>query len=160
MNRSILFTALTVAALSAPAAFAQGTTPVPAKPGMGMDKQMPRMQENMKDMQLQMQKVHGTTDPAERQRLMQAHMLAMQENMKAMRGMGGPMMSGGMGGGMAMGGPKDAAGGGMAMGGTKDAAAGGMMQHHAMMEKRVDMMQMMMEQMVLHQQMTESMPGK
>jgi len=35
-----------------------------------------------------------------------------------------------------------------------------MMQHHAMMEKCMDMMQMMMEQVILHDQMTESRPVK
>jgi hypothetical protein len=34
------------------------------------------------------------------------------------------------------------------------------MQHHAMMKKGMDMMQMMMEQMVQHKQMMESMPAK
>jgi len=47
----------------------------------------------------------------------------------------------------------------MERGGPKDAGGGGMRQHQAMMEKRVDMRQMMMEQMVQHQMM-ESMPGK
>ena len=46
MKRSILFAALTVAALSAPAAFAQDTKPTPAKPAMSMDmdKHMSQMQ--------------------------------------------------------------------------------------------------------------------
>ena len=35
-----------------------------------------------------------------------------------------------------------------------------MMQHHAMMEKGMDMMQMMMEQTMQHDQITESMPVK
>jgi len=39
-----------------------------------------------------MEKLRATTDPKERQKLMQEHMQTMQENMKAMRGMGGPMM--------------------------------------------------------------------
>ena len=67
----------------------------------------------------------------------------MQENMTAMNGMGGPMMTG------------SGQRGGMAKGGQKDMAGGDMMQHHAMMEKRMDMMQMMQ-----HGQMMESMPAK
>jgi hypothetical protein len=35
-----------------------------------------------------------------------------------------------------------------------------MMQRHAMMEERMDMMQMMMEQMMQHDQMMGSMPAK
>lgn len=37
MKHSILFTALTLAVLSAPAAFGQDTKPAPTKPAMGMD---------------------------------------------------------------------------------------------------------------------------
>jgi len=142
MKRSILFAALTVAALSAPAAFAQDTKPTPAKPAMGMDmdKHMSQMQEKMKAMQAQMDTIRNTTDPKKRQKLMQEHMQAMQENMKMMRGMGGPMMMGGQkGGGMMGGDPK---------------------QRQEMMEKRMDMMQMMMEQMMQHDQAMESMPAK
>ena len=149
MKRSTLFAALTVAALSAPAAFAQDTKPAPAKPAMSMDmdKHAIQMQEKMKAMQGQMDKIRKTTDPEERQKLMQEHMQAMQENMKAMHGMGGPMMKGGgEHGEMTMGGKK---------GGMKD---GAMMKRHAMMEKRMDMMQMMMEQMMQHEQM--QMPAK
>ncbi len=150
MKRSILFTALTVAALSAPAAFAQDTKPASAKPAMSMDmeKHMSQMQEKMKAMQGQMDKIRNTTDPKERQKLMQAHMQAMQENMKMMRGMGGPMMTGGGHGSMMMGGKKD---------GMTD---GDMMKRHDMMEKRMDMMQMMMEQMMQHDQAMGPMPAK
>ena len=151
MKRSILFTALTVATLSAPVAFAQDTKPAPAKPAMSMDmdKQMPQMQEKMKAMQAQMDKIRKTSDPKERQKLMQDHMQAMQENMKTMHGMGGPMMKGG----------GDHAG--MKMDAKKDGMKGGdMMKHHAMMEGRMDMMQMMMEQMMQRDQMMQSMPAK
>ena len=151
MKRSILFAALTVAALSAPAAFAQDTKPTPAKPAMSMDmdKHMSQMQEKMKAMQAQMDTIRNTTDPKKRQKLMQEHMQAMQENMKMMRGTGGPMMMGAGGDGSPMKGGK--------MGGMME---GDMMQRHAMMEKRMDMMQMMMEQMMQHDQMMESMPAK
>jgi len=109
---------------------------------------MSRMQENMKDMRQQMDRLRATTDPQERQKLMQEHMRTMQENMEAMRGMGGPtMMGGGQHGGMAMGGPKGAVG-------------GTLIQRQEMMENRMDMMQMMMAQMMQHDQMMESMHAK
>ena len=141
MKRLVLLAALTVAALSAPAAFAQDTKATPAKPvmSMDMDKQMLEMQEKMKVMQGQMDKIRKTTDPKERQKLMQEHMQAMQANMKMMRGMGGSMMTGG----------------------KKDAMTdGNMMKGHEMMGKRMDMMQMMMEQMMQHDHAAESTPAK
>ncbi len=117
--------------------------------GMNMDKHMPQLQENMKIMQKQMEKVSATSDPKDRQKLMHEHMHAMQENMKAMRGMGGPMMMG------------DSHAGDMTKAGKKGGMNNGdMMKHHAMMEKRMDMMQMMMEQMIAHDQMMGSMPAK
>ena len=151
MKTSILVAAI-VCALSTPIVSAQDKS-APAKPAMGMDmdKHMSQMQENMKKMQQQMEKLRATTDPKERQKLMQEHMQTMQENMKAMRSMGGPMMMGsGQRGGTA----------GMAKGGHKDMAGGDTMKHHEMMEKRMDMMQMMMEQMMQHDQATQSMPAK
>ena len=141
MKTSILISAIVACALSAPIVSAQ-EKPAPAKPAMSMDmdKHMSQMQEKMKAMQVQMDKIGKTTDPEERQKLMLEHTQAMQENMKMMRGMGGPMMMGGQKGGAMMGGdPK---------------------QRQDMMEKRMDMMQMMMEQMMQHDQMMESMPAK
>ncbi|MEA3193447.1 MAG: hypothetical protein QOD26_1780 [Betaproteobacteria bacterium] len=81
MKRSILFAALY--ALSPPAAFAQDTKAAPAKPAMGMDmdKHAAHMQEKMKEMQGQMDKICETTDPKERQE----HMQAMQANMDMMQ---------------------------------------------------------------------------
>ena len=149
MKTSILISAIAACALSAPAAFAQDKS-APAKPAMSMDdKQTAPSQENMKLMQQQMDKIATTTDPKERQKLMQAHMQTMQENMKSMRGMGGPMMKGGMG-----------MGGGMMSdkkGGMKD---GDMNKRQEMTEKRMDMMQMMMEQMMQRDQVKDSMPQK
>ena len=135
MKTSILFAAIVACALSAPIVSAQEKS-APAKPSMGMDKQMPQMQDNMKKMQQQMEKIQAVTDPKERQKLMQEHMQSMQENMKAMHGMGGPMM---MGSGQR---------GGMAKGGHKNMADGDMMKHQDMMEKRMDMMQSMMQMMM------------
>ena len=150
MKTSILISAIVACALSAPIVSAQDKS-APAKPAMSMDmdKQMSQMQQNMKKMQQQMEKLRATTDPKERQKLMQEHMQTMQENMKAMRGMGGPMM---MGSGQR---------GGMMMEGKKGSMTeGDMMKRHEMMEKRMDMMHMMMEQMMQHDQATESMPAK
>jgi len=147
MKTSILAAAILAGTLAAPIVSAQDKH-VHGKPGMSMDmdKQMPQMQENMKAMQQQMEKIRATTDPTERQKLMQEHMQAMQENMKAMHGMGSPMM---MDGGEH---------GGMKKAGHKPMAEGGMMQHHAMMERSMDMMQMMMEQMMQHGQAMDSVP--
>ena len=154
MKTSILVAAMVACTLSASIVSAQEKAAL-AKPAMNMDmdKHMPQMQESMKKMQQQMEKIRATTDPKERQKLMQAHMQAMQENMKSMRGMGGPMMMGGAEHGGMMkhdmkGGMKD---------GMKD---GDMMKHHDMMEKRMDMMQMMMEQMMQRDQMMQPMPTK
>jgi len=140
LKTTVLVAAIVICALSAPIVSAQDKS-APAKPAMSMemDKRMPQMQENMKNMQHQMEKLRATTDPKERKKLMQEHMQAMQANMEMMRSMSGPMM---------MGGKKE---------GMTDAD---MMKRHEMMEKRMDMMQMMMEQMMQHDQMTEAMPAK
>jgi periplasmic protein CpxP/Spy len=149
MKTSILIAAIAACALSVPIAFAQDQA-APDKPAMGMDmgQQMSRMQQNMTAMQAQMEQIRATSDPTERRKLLQAHMQAMQDNMKAMGGMGGPMM---MGGGQP---------GGMAKGDGKPMAGGDMMQRHQMMENRMSMMHLMMEQMLQHQQAMESMPAK
>jgi len=149
MKTSILIAAITACALSAPTALAQDpTAPDKSAMRMNMGQQMSALQANMTAMQAQMEQIHATTDRKERQKLMQAHMQAMQDNMKAMRGMGGPMM---MGGGQ----PGD-----MAMGSGKPMAGEDMKQRHQMMESRMSLMQMMMEQLLQHQQAMESMPAK
>ncbi len=150
MKTPILVAGIIACVMSVPVASAQEQSP-PAKPAtsMDMDKHMSQMQQNMKTMQVQMEKLRTTTDPNERQKLMQEHMQSMQESMKTMRNMGGPMMMGsGQSGSM------------MAMGRQKDMAGGEMMQHQAMMEKRMDVMQMMMEQMLQHDQAMAPLPAK
>ena len=159
MKTSILIAAIISSALSAFAASAQEKTPpakpamnmdmgkpmpeksTPAKPAMGMgmdmDKQMPQMQEKMKLMQAQMDKIQKATDPKEREKLLKEHMQTMQENMKAMRNMGGPMMMGDKKGGM------------KEVDKTK---------RDDMADKRMDMMQMMMEQMLQRDQVMEAKP--
>ena len=97
------------------------------------------MQDNVKKMHSQLERIGKTTDDVERQKLIAEHMQTMHENMQAAKGMmsGGmacPMMKGGMDMGM------------MQKGGGSDAEP--MMQRMQSMEKRMDMMQMMMEQMV------------
>src|ERR1035437_6070698 len=150
MKISMLVATLVTCALSAPNVSAQEKL-APTKPAisMAMDKKIPQMQENMKKMQQQMEKVQATSEPTERQKLMQEHMQTMWEHMKAMRGLGGPMMIGsGQDSAMMMGGKK----GGM--------IPSDMMKRDEMMEKRMDMMQMMMEQMIQHDHAVESMPAK
>jgi len=142
MKIFVLNSAIVVCALSAPMASAQDS-PAPASAGTDMsmhtqtEEPMSQMQDNMKAMQAQMDKIHGTTDAKERQKLMQEHMRAMQNNMKSMRGMGGSMMMGDKKGGM---------------------AESDMMNCGEMTGKRMDMMQMMMEQMMQRDQAMESMP--
>ena len=140
MKTSILTAAIVAFALTAPVASAQGQT-APAQPAMGMDAHMSAMQTNMKEMQALMEKIHATTNPKERRKLMQAHMQTMQESMAMMESMSKPMiMDGGQPGGMAMG--------------------GDMMKHHQMMQERMGMMTTMMQQMLDHLQVMESMPAK
>lgn len=105
--------------------------------GMKMEK----MQEQMKKMREQMEKIQATTDPQERQKLMEQHMQSMREGMKTMRGMGGKM-------GEKKDGPMMADGGK-----EKDGKPMGMMmmKRHKMMEDRLNMMQMLMEQMMEHE---------
>jgi hypothetical protein len=154
MKTSIL-TAAMVAALSVPIASAQDK-PMPAKPrmemGMGMgkapqdfaapamnmdtDKQKAEIQANMERMQQQMDKVATTTDPKERQKLMQEHMQTMQETMKVMRGMGGSKMKGSEHGGAMMRDKKP---------GMQN---GDMQKRQDMTDTRIDMMQDMMEQIM------------
>lgn len=156
MKTPYLFVAITACALaSLPLASAQDkaavATPVEKTQ---MDAQMTAMQANMTAMQSQMDEIRATTDPKERQKLMQAHMQTMQESMAMMRSMHKPMkMDGGQGDGMAMGADKGTPG-------DKGMMGGGMMQRHQMMEMRMGMMQTMMDQMLQHQQAMESMPAR
>jgi hypothetical protein len=112
----------------------------------GMQQQMI---ERMKTMQSQMEKIRQTTDPKERERLLAEHMESMHEGMRTMRGMGGGMM------GMMGGGP-----GGAMAGGSMHRPRGSGPQNAEMMQDRMDMMQMMMEQMMQHDQMRQQTPGK
>jgi hypothetical protein len=156
MKTSYLYVAITACALSSIPLAAAEDKAASASPAMKMqmDAQMTEMQANMVKMQSQMDQIHATTDPRERRKLLQSHMQTMQECMAMMRTSSKPMkMDGGQGDGMAM-------GPGKGIPGDKGMMGGDMMQHHQMMEKRMGMMQMMMDQMLQHQQAMESMPAR
>lgn len=123
----------------------------PAATSKEADKQWAEMQENMKKMQAQMEKIHQTTDPKEREKLLQEHMRTMEDTMQVMRGMGGGMMMGMMDGGKTGGGMM---GGGM-MGGQ---GSPGATPDKNIMERRMDMMHMMMEQMMGHERALQETP--
>jgi hypothetical protein len=156
--RNLLMVAL-IAALAAPLAYgvdehhpeksgpAVKAPKSPAKP-KAEDKTAAQMQDHMKKMQDIMARLQKATDPAERKKLMEEHTKAMQEGMQTMRGMGGGMMQGMMGGGMMGQAPKD---------GVAKPGMGGPMSPEGM-GRRMDMMQMMMEQMMEHQKAQESAP--
>jgi len=104
---------------------AQGkSAPMAAQKGMGGG-MMENMQVHMKKMMQQMQEIHEARDPDKRDRLTEEHMQSMQEGMKMMKGMGGGMMMG------------------------KGKPVGDDMRTRMdMMEQRVEMIQMMMDQMM------------
>lgn len=131
---------------------------------------MGNMQAHMKTMQEQMQKMQATTDPQERQRLMQDHWTAMQAGMKMMHGSGnmpgcmmmggGPMMSGnsGMMGGGCCGGSGHMMNGHMKDGhmmgswwDDKNLSQDDRNQRMQMMGACMGMQQQMMDQMMMHQ---------
>jgi len=105
--------------------------------------QVKKMQDNVKKMQPQLDRIAMAKTDAERQKAMAEHMQTMQENLGMARGMQAgmmmdcPMMEGGMmgKGGMGM------MGGSQGMTGADDMMAKRM----DMKEKRMDMMQMMMQ---------------
>ena len=136
-----------IAELLAGNALAQTTPPEKDQPpiakpsagAMNMESNMARMHEQMKKTQALMDRMRKTTDPTERQKLIQDHMQSMREGMSMMQGMGGAMLGGKGGMGMMGGDPK---------------------QRQDMMERRMDMMQMMMDQMMQHQQMSQPTQSK
>lgn len=75
-------------ALAGQPAIAQAPAPDQAE----VDQQYAKMQEQMKLMQSQMDRIGKTQDPQERQRLMQEHMSSMQAMMALMRNGPGGMM--------------------------------------------------------------------
>ena len=112
----------------------------PAQDDKAAGMEMKKMQEKMKKMHDPMSNIQSTSDPKKRQKLMDEHMQSKRESMKMLRG-----MSGGMMGKKKKGEPVTEDG--EAMGGMQTV----MMAHHKLMEDRMDMMQMMMEQMMEHE---------
>ena len=105
------------------------------------DSTVQKMQENMKKMRAQLDKIQKTKDPELRQKLMMEHMQTMHDNMM----MGRQMMTGtcSMKNGEMMGPMMH----GMMDEGDAGISPDAMMDRMSKMEKRMDMMQMMMEQM-------------
>ncbi|HEX5802940.1 MAG TPA: hypothetical protein VFY24_07925 [Azospira sp.] len=158
ITRPVVLAALFIAALPAvaedahhpeqatpPAAATVKSTPPPAA------KAAEQGAAQMKKTQALMGRIQQASDPAERRQLMHEHMQAMREGMGMMRAMGA-----GMGGGMMMGMAPPADGKMI----QKDAGMTGcnMMAGHGMMEKRLDMMQQMMEQMLQREEFRETLP--
>jgi hypothetical protein len=133
MNTTRLRISLMALLLCAPLAFAQAPAnpPAPAGDAAAPNQQMQRMQANMKSMQDMMARIQATKDPAERQKLMQEHSKAMHAQMQMMGGMGGGQM-------------------GMMHGGSM--MSGDMMKDHQAMLGRMSMTEMMMGQMLQHQE--------
>lgn len=107
----------------------------PAK-SVNADK-MASMDKKMKDMQAMHEKMASAKTPEERQALMAEHMKMMQDSMGMMKQMGGMSGMGGMQGGKGM--------------------SGNMADRQQMMEKRMDMMESMMQMMI---DRTPSAPAK
>lgn len=101
------------------------TTPAVAAPGGADHESMKKMDAQMKAMEEMHNKMMNAKTPEQRKVLMADHMKTMQDGMKTMGGMGG---MGDMGG----------------MSKMKGEMAAKMSSHHHMMEKRMDMMEMMM----------------
>lgn len=104
-----------------------------------------KMDTHMKMMKIQMQAIHEETDPEKRKVLMQAHRQSMHEGMKMMHGNGGHGMMGMMHGDKHKGMKNKTK--------DKEHVQGKMDQHARMehMEHRMNTMQMMMEQMMQHE---------
>jgi hypothetical protein len=96
-----------------------------------------QMEAHLKEMQVLMGKMHETKDPKERQQMMQEHRKEMQALHKQMRSTRDDMTMGMMGGGMRGGGPMP---------------EGEKMRQH-LIEKRLDMMDTMMDMMMEREEM-------
>ena len=101
--------------------------PMAAKPATTPPDHLAHMDAQTKSMQAMHEKMMAAKTPEERNALMAEHMKSMQDGMKMMEGMASPGMKGmsGMSG-----------------------MSGDMAAHHAMMEKRMGMMQTMMKMMM------------
>jgi hypothetical protein len=121
----------------------KGVTPHALKPEQLdlMKKHNDEMEKHLKDMQALMDKMHSTSDPKERRKLMDQHAKEMREMMKGMRSSSDEMKMG-----MMSGGPKSGA----------PMPEGEKLRQH-LLEKRIDMMNMMMDQMGQRDDMMKSM---
>lgn len=134
------------------------------------DNRITQMQEQMTVMHAQMNQIRQTTDPQERQKLIQEHWNTMQKTRGLMDGMWGPGRRGGPGGPMmgGPGGPMMGGAGGPMMGGRGGPMMGGsggpmmwneyrrmspeqMRRRQYMMDQYMGMQQQMMDQMMEHQ---------
>lgn len=122
----------------APAAKPPVTKPSASKPSAGTKQKVDQMDKQMTVMSEMHQKMMSAKTPEERSALMGEHMKVMQDGMSMMNMMKGSGMAGGGG----MGGP--------GMGGAQDnkSMPGNMEDRQQMTEKRMDMMQMMMQMMM------------
>ncbi len=120
----------------------RGVTPQPLTSGQmeDMRKHNDEMEAHMRDMQALLDKIAATKDPQERRALMEEHRGHMQEMMRTMRSTSSDTRMGMMGGG-----PRS----GHAM------PEGETLRQH-LLEKRLDMMDMMMDQMTKHSEMMRS----
>ncbi len=96
-----------------------------------------QMEAHLKEMQVLMDKLHATKDPAERQRLLKEHREKMSVLMQGMHSSRDDMMMGMMGGGAKRGGSMPE----------------GEMRRQHMIEKRLDMMDNAMEMMMRRDEM-------
>jgi hypothetical protein len=178
MKRSILPITIAAALFCAAPVYAQQAASAPkadaakskAATVEDFDKQATQVQEHIKTMHEQMDKISKTQDPKERQKLLQEHWATMQGGMGMMRGMWGPGMMGGPGmHGNMMGGP--GMGGAMMGGGRMQGwhGMGGyyskltpeqMKQRQYMMDQYMGMQQQMMDNMMQHQQYMWAPPAK
>ncbi|MBU0752285.1 MAG: hypothetical protein KJ787_13515 [Gammaproteobacteria bacterium] len=101
MKRTMMIGLVAMSALGFPAVHA--AAPKAASDDPAFQEYMGKMQGHMKLMQEQRQSIRQTSDPAQRQKLMQEHWTSMQEGMRMMHGsdtmpgcgmMMGPMMEG------------------------------------------------------------------
>ncbi|WP_144776969.1 hypothetical protein [Marinobacter maritimus] len=131
--------------MATPVVWAQGSGNQRGPGGMMMStEQMQEMQQNMSRMQEMAPKMRGSSGQ-NRQKLMQEHMELMQEQMQMMRG--GMMGNQGMMNGQGMMGGKE-------MQGSSNQGNPAIKPEDRIefMEKRMNQMQLMMEQMLEHQQ--------
>jgi hypothetical protein len=125
----------------------------PAKPENDISAQtLKRLQENVRQMPSQIDRIANAKTDEERQKAMLEHMQSMQQNMAMMRSMqtsmmACPMMEGGMGMGMM----------GEAQSGTQSVASAERMQQ---MENRLNRMQTMIEKMASRQESQQTTPAK